>query len=129
MFETYAPSAKFLNEHYDNTSTTHFRRYCQGICAEMLGTYYHSVVPLLLAGIFWLSAFHFLIFILGCVPQLTVVPSQTQKPAIKAEGAGSRTIDYLMTFRKCSSLDSLEKGYGKLFDLDRVPKSLWAQAL
>ncbi|CAM4087072.1 hypothetical protein SESI111939_16255 [Serratia silvae] len=25
---------------------------------------------------------------LGCVPQLTVVPSQSQKPVIKAEGAG-----------------------------------------
>lgn len=68
------------------------------------------------------------------------------------------TLDYLMTFRKCSSLDSLEKVYdklnysltddtemsnmyraadhrraelvsGKLFDLGRVPKSLWAQVL
>ncbi|WP_127959775.1 transcription modulator YdgT [Serratia microhaemolytica] len=66
------------------------------------------------------------------------------------------TIDYLMTFRKCSNLDSLEKLYeklqysltddheisnmyraadhrraelvsGKLFDLGKVPKSLWAQ--
>ena len=68
------------------------------------------------------------------------------------------TIDYLMTFRKCSSLDSLEKVYdklnysltddnemsnmyraadhrraelvsGKLFELGRVPKSLWSQVL
>ncbi|WP_337261625.1 MULTISPECIES: transcription modulator YdgT [unclassified Serratia (in: enterobacteria)] len=70
----------------------------------------------------------------------------------------TNTIDYLMTFRKCSSLDSLEKVYdklnysitndgemsnmyraadhrraelvsGKLFDLGKVPKSLWAQVL
>lgn len=68
------------------------------------------------------------------------------------------TIDYLMTFRKCSSLDSLEKVYdklnysltndlemsnmyraadhrraelvsGKLFDLGKVPKLLWTQVL
>ncbi|WON78522.1 transcription modulator YdgT [Serratia sp. UGAL515B_01] len=68
------------------------------------------------------------------------------------------TIDYLMTFRKCSSLESLEKVYdklnyslvddkeisnmyraadhrraelisGKLFDLGKIPKSLWAQVL
>ncbi|KEY58079.1 transcription modulator YdgT [Serratia sp. DD3] len=65
-------------------------------------------------------------------------------------------IDYLQTFRKCSSLDSLEKLYdklnysltdtndvinmyraadhrraelvsGKLFDLGKIPKSMWAQ--
>ncbi|VEA66439.1 H-NS/StpA-binding protein 2 [Serratia plymuthica] len=64
--------------------------------------------------------------------------------------------DYLMTFRKCSSLDSVEKVYdklnysidndieisnmyraadhrraelvaGKLFDLGKVPKTLWAR--
>jgi predicted CoA-binding protein len=68
------------------------------------------------------------------------------------------TFDYLMTFRKCSSLDSVEKVYdklnysidndiemsnmyraadhrraeliaGKLFDLGKVPKTLWAQVL
>ncbi|CAI1495227.1 H-NS/StpA-binding protein 2 [Serratia quinivorans] len=68
------------------------------------------------------------------------------------------TLDYLMTFRKCTSLDSVEKVYdklnysidndieisnmyraadhrraelvaGKLFDLGKVPKSLWAQVL
>lgn len=67
-------------------------------------------------------------------------------------------LDYLMTFRKCSNLDSLEKVYdklnysidndgemsnmyraadhrraelvaGKLFDLGKVPKTLWAQVL
>jgi hypothetical protein len=67
-------------------------------------------------------------------------------------------IDYLMTFRKCSNLDSLEKLYdrlhysltddneicnmyraadhrraelvsGRLFDLGKVPKSLWAQVM
>lgn len=68
------------------------------------------------------------------------------------------TLDYLMTFRKCTNLDSVEKVYdklnysidndieisnmyraadhrraelvaGKLFDLGKVPKSLWAQVL
>jgi hypothetical protein len=68
------------------------------------------------------------------------------------------TLDYLMTFRKCTSLDSVEKVYdklnysidnyieisnmyraadhrraelvaGKLFDLGKVPKTLWAQVL
>lgn len=68
------------------------------------------------------------------------------------------TLDYLMTFRKCTNLDSLEKVYdklnysidndgemsnmyraadhrraelvaGKLFDLGKVPKTLWAQVL
>lgn len=68
------------------------------------------------------------------------------------------TLDYLMTFRKCTSLDSVEKEYdklnysidndieisnmyraadhrraelvaGKLFDLGKVPKTLWAQVL
>lgn len=68
------------------------------------------------------------------------------------------TLEYLLTFRKCSSLDSLEKVYdklnysidndtemsnmyraadhrraelvaGKLFDLGKVPKTLWAQVL
>ncbi|MFI8415803.1 transcription modulator YdgT [Serratia sp. NPDC078593] len=68
------------------------------------------------------------------------------------------TLDYLMTFRKCSSLDSLEKVYdklnysidnnkemsnmyraadhrraelvsGRLFDLGKIPKTLWAQVL
>lgn len=66
------------------------------------------------------------------------------------------TFEYLMIFRKCSSLDSLEKVYdkfhysltddvetsnmyraadhrraelvsGKLFDLGKVPKSIWAR--
>ncbi|PVZ82549.1 transcription modulator YdgT [Serratia sp. S1B] len=66
------------------------------------------------------------------------------------------TSDYLQTFRRCSNLDSLEKLYdklnysltdtddvinmyraadhrraelvsGKLFDLGKIPKSLWAQ--
>lgn len=68
------------------------------------------------------------------------------------------TLEYLLTFRKCSSLDSLEKVYdklnysiendtemsnmyraadhrraelvaGKLLDLGKVPKTLWAQVL
>ncbi|MCR1000792.1 transcription modulator YdgT [Serratia rubidaea] len=68
------------------------------------------------------------------------------------------TLEYLMTFRKCSSLDSLEKVYdklhysidndiemgnmyraadhrraelvsGKLFDLGKIPKTLWARVL
>ncbi|MEB6336542.1 transcription modulator YdgT [Serratia rhizosphaerae] len=68
------------------------------------------------------------------------------------------TLEYLMTFRKCSSLDSLEKVYdklhysidndtemsnmyraadhrraelvsGKLFDLGHIPKTLWARVL
>jgi predicted CoA-binding protein len=68
------------------------------------------------------------------------------------------TLDYLMTFRKCTSLDSVEKVYdklnysidndieisnmyraadhrraelvaGKLFDLGKIPKTLWAQVL
>ncbi|MDW5498767.1 transcription modulator YdgT [Pseudomonas lundensis] len=68
------------------------------------------------------------------------------------------TLDYLMTFRKCTNLDSVEKVYdklnysidndieiinmyraadhrraelvaGKLFDLGKIPKSLWAQVL
>lgn len=67
-----------------------------------------------------------------------------------------KAIDYLMTFRKCASLDSLEKLYdklnysidntnemsemyraadhrraeliaGKLFDMGKIPKSLWSQ--
>ncbi|HEI8866189.1 transcription modulator YdgT [Serratia sp. AKBS12] len=70
----------------------------------------------------------------------------------------TNTADYLMTFRKCSTLDSLEKVYdklnysinndlemshmyraadhrraelvaGKLFDLGKVPKTLWTQVL
>ncbi|HDJ1441780.1 TPA: oriC-binding nucleoid-associated protein [Serratia rubidaea] len=68
------------------------------------------------------------------------------------------TLEYLMTFRKCSSLDSLERVYdklhysidndtemgsmyraadhrraelvsGKLFDLGKIPKTLWARVL
>lgn len=67
-------------------------------------------------------------------------------------------LDYLMMFRKCSSLDSLEKLYDKLnysltdddqianmyraadhrraelvaqqlFDLGKVPKSIWSQVM
>ncbi len=67
-------------------------------------------------------------------------------------------LDYLMMFRKCSNLDSLEKLYdklnysitdnnlmsnmyraadhrraelvaGKLFDLGKVPKSIWSRVI